>query len=312
MPRFVIAMVLMLAATAATYAQDIKVVGEDIRVPYGDGEQIFVRNKRPEGVQTFKSDRIAIMMHGATYPGVSTFDLPVAGKSWMDYMAERGFDVYALDLPGYGRSTRPAAMDLPADQNPPLMRGTEAVKAIGAVVDHVLKRRGVEKVNLIGHSWGTTLCATYTTENQAKVERLVLYAPVWLRATPSPHQVQAKLGAYRVVTREQTLARWLSGVPEDKKASLNSGRLVRHVGQCNICHGSQGRRQDFARAERCGAGRPRIFWRHAAEGILGTHEDHLTCAPRSCRVGSRYAALYGADALSLARQCGLEAPCGAE
>jgi pimeloyl-ACP methyl ester carboxylesterase len=220
MPRFMIAMVLVLAATAAAYAQDIEVVGEDIRVPVGDGVEIFVRNKRPEGVQTFKSDRIAIMMHGATYPGISTFDLPVAGKSWMDYMAERGFDVYALDLPGYGRSTRAAAMDLPADQNPPLMRGTEAVKAIGAVVDHVLKRRGVEKVNLIGHSWGTTLCATYTTENQAKVERLVLYAPVWLRTTPSPFQAQGKLGAYRVVDREQTLRRWLSGVPEDKKASL--------------------------------------------------------------------------------------------
>jgi pimeloyl-ACP methyl ester carboxylesterase len=219
MLRFIIAMVLMVAATA-TYAQDIKVVGEDIRVPYGDEVQIFVRNKRPEGVQTFKSDRIAIIMHGATYPGSSTFDLPVAGKSWMDYMAERGFDVYALDLPGYGLSTRPAAMDLPPNQNPPFMRGTEAVKAIGAVVDYVRKRRGVEKVNLIGHSWGTTLCATYTTENQAKVGRLVLYAPIWLRTTASPIQVQGTLGAYRVVSREQTLARWLSGIPEDKKASL--------------------------------------------------------------------------------------------
>ena len=58
-------------------------------------------------------------MHGTTYPSSTTFDLPVTGKSWMDSMAERGFDVYALDLPGYGRSTRPAAMDLPTDQNPP-------------------------------------------------------------------------------------------------------------------------------------------------------------------------------------------------
>lgn len=219
MRRFMIAM-LLVASAAAAHAQDIKVVGEDIRVPYGDGVQIFVRNKRPEGVQSFKSDRIAIVMHGATYPGSTTFDLPVAGKSWMDYMAERGFDVYALDLPGYGQSTRPATMDLPADQNPPLMKSAEAVKAIGAVVDHVLKRRGVEKVNLIGHSWGTTLCATYATENQAKVERLVLYAPIWLRTTASPVQVQGTLGAYRAVTREQTLARWLSGVPEDKKAAL--------------------------------------------------------------------------------------------
>src|SRR5437868_4697522 len=118
MRAFMIAMVFVAAAASPTCAQENKVVGEDLRVPHGDGVQIFVRNKRPEGVQTFKTDRIAIMMHGATYPGTS-FDLPLAGKSWMDYMAERGFDVYALDLPGYGRSTRLAAMDLPPDQNPP-------------------------------------------------------------------------------------------------------------------------------------------------------------------------------------------------
>jgi pimeloyl-ACP methyl ester carboxylesterase len=220
MQKLMIAMVLTFSSTVSAYAQDTKVVGEDISVSYSNGVEIFVRNKRPSGVQTFKNDRIAIMIHGATFPGSSTFDLPVADKSWMDYMAERGFDVYALDLPGYGRSTRPAAMDLPPDQNPPFMRGTEAVKAIGAVVDHVLKRRGVEKVSLIGHSWGATLSATYATENQAKVERLALYAPIWLRTTASPTQVPGKLGAYRVVSREQTQARWLSGVPEEKKASL--------------------------------------------------------------------------------------------
>ena len=37
----------------------------------------------------------------------------------------------------------------------------------------------------MGHSWGTTLMATYTTQNAGKVERLVLYAPQWLRTTPS-------------------------------------------------------------------------------------------------------------------------------
>jgi pimeloyl-ACP methyl ester carboxylesterase len=200
-------------------AQGVKVVGEDLRVAHGDGVQIFVRNKRPDGVDTFKSDRIAIMMHGATYPGTS-FDLPLAGKSWMDYMAERGFDVYALDLPGYGRSTRPALMDAPADQNEPFMKTTEAAKALGAVVDYVLKRRGVDKVNLVGWSWGTNITASYTTENQDKVARLVLYAPVWLRTTPSLVQIQGKVGAYRVVSRDQALGRWLTGVPEDRKAAL--------------------------------------------------------------------------------------------
>ncbi len=219
MHGLIIAMALVFAASATAYAQDVKIVGEDILVSHGAGTQIFVRNRRPEGVQAFRSDRIAIMMHGATYPGTA-FDLPLGGRSWMDYMAARGFDVYTLDLPGYGRSTRPAAMDAPADQNSPLMRTDEAANALGAVVDFVLKRRGVDKVNLIGWSWGTTITASYTAANQAKVDRLTLYAPVWLRTTPSLVQIQGKVGAYRVVSRDQALGRWLTGVPEDKKATL--------------------------------------------------------------------------------------------
>ena len=218
MLKYLLAVAIACAVTAAQ-AQSVKVATEDLAVPHADGIKIFVRNMRPAGVEKFGADRIAIMMHGATYPATA-FDLPLEGKSWMDYMAERGFDVYALDLPGYGRSTRPASMEQPADQNAPLMRGTDAVKALGAVVDHVRGRRGVDKVNLVGWSWGTTLTATYTSENQGKVARLALYAPVWNRTTPSLVQVQGKLGAYRTVSRDQALGRWLTGVPESKKADL--------------------------------------------------------------------------------------------
>ena len=37
----------------------------------------------------------------------------------------------------------------------------------------------------MGWSWGTVTMATYTTQNPKKVERLVLYAPSWIRQTPS-------------------------------------------------------------------------------------------------------------------------------
>ena len=32
---------------------------------------------------------------------------PVNGMSWMDYIARHGYDVYLVDVRGYGRSTRP-------------------------------------------------------------------------------------------------------------------------------------------------------------------------------------------------------------
>ena len=199
-------------------AQTSRLASEDLSVPFGNG-QIFVRNRRPEGVATFANDRIVLFVHGATYPGTA-FDLPLGGKSWMDYVAERGFDTYALDLPSYGRSTRAPAMEVTAEDNPPLTRGEEAVKAVGAVVDYVLQRRDAQRLVLVGWSWGATIVATYATERANTVERVVLYAPAWSRSTPALVQVPGKLGAYRTVSRDQALARWLTGVPEDKKASL--------------------------------------------------------------------------------------------
>jgi pimeloyl-ACP methyl ester carboxylesterase len=62
--------------------------------------------------------------------------------------------------------------------------------------------------------------ATYTTQNAPKVERLVLYAPAWIRTTPSLSRPAGALGAYRTVTREQAKTRWYTGVAEDKKAAL--------------------------------------------------------------------------------------------
>jgi pimeloyl-ACP methyl ester carboxylesterase len=139
----------------------------------------------------------------------------------MEYIAARGYDVYLLDLRGYGRSTRPREMEEKPEANPPLVRGDVAVKDISAVVDFILRRRDIPRLGLIGWSWGTTLMATYTTQNAGKVERLVLYAPSWIRTTPS--LVQAGAGptpAYRTVRREQAFERWMTGVPEDKKATL--------------------------------------------------------------------------------------------
>jgi pimeloyl-ACP methyl ester carboxylesterase len=89
----------------------------------------------------------------------------------------RGYDVYLVDLRGYGRSTRPPEMEKPAAENPPIVRTDVAVRDVGATVDHILAHRGLTKLNLIGWSWGTAIMGRYATQNSDRVNRLVLYAP---------------------------------------------------------------------------------------------------------------------------------------
>ena len=201
-----------------------KIVTEAYSIPSKDQEiQLYVRNKRPEGMTKFSPDHILLFVHGATYPSETTFDLPVGGFSWMDYIAQHGWDVYLMDLRGYGASTRPPEMSQPPSANPPIVNTDVAIRDLATVVDHILARRGVPRVTLMGWSWGTVLVGAYTAQNNAKVERLVLYAPLWLVQDPSrpgPIPMTGTLGAYRSVTMEAARQRWLRGVPEEKQKDL--------------------------------------------------------------------------------------------
>jgi pimeloyl-ACP methyl ester carboxylesterase len=204
-------------------AQAPKIVMEEHMVPAVDpGIRLYVRNKHREGVAKFDASKILLYVHGATYPSETAFDLQLNGLSWMDYIAQRGYDVYLVDLRGYGKSTRPAEMDKPAAENEPIVRTATAVKDVGAAVDFILKRRGVAKLNLLGWSWGTTIMGAYTVQNNDKVAKLVLYAPQWIRNAGATAATDSggSIGAYRTVSRDAAKARWLNGVPENKKAEL--------------------------------------------------------------------------------------------
>ena len=199
----------------------VDIVMEEHRVTSDPGIRVYVRNKRPTGMTTFSAAKTVIFVHGATYPAETAFDLRLDGLSWMDYIAQRGYDVYLLDVRGYGQSTRPPQMDRPASENPPFARMQEAMRDVDAVVEFVKKRRGIDKVNLLAWSWGTSIMQWYTSLNSHKVEKLVLYAPVWIRQTASLVQTgPGPIPAYRSVNMAQAKARWLTGVPADKQADL--------------------------------------------------------------------------------------------
>jgi pimeloyl-ACP methyl ester carboxylesterase len=208
------------SATPGAAAQALAM--EEFMVPSDPGIQVYVRNKHPRGVSSFPASKVVLYVHGATYPSETAFDLQLDGLSWMEYIAQRGYDVYLVNLRGYSRSTKPPELSQPADKNAPIVRTDTAIRDVAAAVEFIRKRRGVDKVNLIGWSWGTSIMGKYTTLNNDKVNKLVLYAPQWNRNTPSlvTGGGSGAIPAYRTVTLNAARDRWLNGVPADKKATL--------------------------------------------------------------------------------------------
>jgi pimeloyl-ACP methyl ester carboxylesterase len=196
-----------------------EIASESYLIPSSDaGIRLYVRNKHVAGMTRFSAERTVIFVHGTTQASESTFDLPLEGFSWMDYLAARGCDVYLVDLRGYGGSSHPPEMNQPAADNPAIVRTDTAVKDLGSAIDHVLARRELHSLSIIGWSWGATIAGAYSAEHNDKVRRLVLDAPQWVRdgAIGGP----GALGAYQTWTVQQARDRLQTGTPEGKKDDL--------------------------------------------------------------------------------------------
>jgi pimeloyl-ACP methyl ester carboxylesterase len=119
-------------------------------------------------------------------------------------------------------------MSQPPEKNAPFSRAADAAEDIGDAVDFILDRTGAERVNLIGWSWGTVTTGLYTSANSDKIDKLVLYAPLYDEENPArveiladpddPTRINAGLGAYTPTARTRR-ARWDSQIlPDDKSA----------------------------------------------------------------------------------------------
>jgi pimeloyl-ACP methyl ester carboxylesterase len=157
--------------------------------------QIFVREKvladEPSGPRP-----VVLMVHGGISPSTLAFDVEHGTYSWMAYLARAGFDVFAMDMTGYGRSAHPK-MEVPCNVGPSLQQTLipQTLKEVckpsypyqlvsrqsehdelDRVVEYIRKLRGVAKVNLLGWSGGGYRTGTYTSERPEKVEKLVIFA----------------------------------------------------------------------------------------------------------------------------------------
>ena len=80
-------------------------------------------------------------------------------------LAQAGFRVIALDLPGYGYS------DKPADS-------AYTIKSQACAVLGLMDRLGIRKARVVGASYGAAVAATMALDHAERVERLVLVGAV--------------------------------------------------------------------------------------------------------------------------------------
>jgi pimeloyl-ACP methyl ester carboxylesterase len=206
-----------LAAAAGVAHAEPAIRAETFFVPSTDPAiRLHVRNKRPADADRFDEDHVVVFVHGATYPSESAFDLALPGGSWMDWIAARGFDVYAMDVRGYGRSTRTAESG--AQSTGPAVRTPEAIDDVAAVLEFVRRRTGAARVNLVGWSWGTALMAGYTARHNERVKRLALFAPLWIFRDPSALGAR---GEFREIRRADARRRSLESIPAGRAGEIS-------------------------------------------------------------------------------------------
>jgi pimeloyl-ACP methyl ester carboxylesterase len=200
----------------------------------GQTAQIYVREVAPAGPllrEGAAQGRVVLFIHGAGTPAEVSFDVPYQDYSWMAYLAHAGFDVFAMDMEGYGRSTRPEAMNDPCnlsrDQQStfaPLLAPASCSPSyphqattlasdwndIGAVVDHVRALRHVDKVSLVAWSLGGPRSAGYAAQNADKIDKLVLLAPAYNRnaRAEAPRQIPADGAAMTSQSHAEFTANW--------------------------------------------------------------------------------------------------------
>lgn len=215
-------------------------------VPANEGRRVGLFLREKYGADVAKTiagggdlkGRVILFVHGVSVPVVPAFDLPYRDYSWMAYLADAGFDTFAMDQTGYGHSPHPR-MDDPcnvdaADQavlTPNPLSGNCAPSyaheltssqtdwdEIDSVVDYIRKLRGVDKVSLIGWSLGGERTGGYAVRHPDKVDKLVLDAPFYQRESPqsAPADFPRKGVPMALQTRDALMnRRWQANVSCD-------------------------------------------------------------------------------------------------
>jgi|HubBroStandDraft_4_1064222.scaffolds.fasta_scaffold97690_2 pimeloyl-ACP methyl ester carboxylesterase len=226
------AVALALVSLANIPRSEPEVERQDFLVDGDPGVRLFVREVVIRASTSETAGEPIVLLHGARVPGLASFDLSVPGGSLAADLAQLGLDVYVMDVRGYGRSTRPKEMDEPPSSHAPLVRSNEAARDISAVVDAILRRRGVARVAVFGWATGGQWAGYYASHYPDKVSALILLNSLYRGDSQQSlighhtdsedpahpgHFNQASCGAYRLNDAASLIRPWDHSIPLQDK-----------------------------------------------------------------------------------------------
>jgi pimeloyl-ACP methyl ester carboxylesterase len=162
-----------------------------------------------------------LFIHGSSFPVELSFGFRMKGYSWMDDLAEAGYEIYGLDFLGYGASDRYPEMFQSPKKNKPVGRAVNVYLDIDSAVDYLIEATGFKKINIIAHSWGGSAAALYAEKFYAKVNKLILFSTIAANKTKILKNEKISI-AYEGLTPERRIGLMKNLTPKGEKCRLEN------------------------------------------------------------------------------------------
>ena len=178
-----------------------------------------------------------LCIHGAVTPSI-VFDVEKNNMSWLNFFARQGIPSFALDLRGYGRSSKPKGMSAPIEISPFDCDHEVALLDIHDAITFIQRQTNIQKIVLVGLSWGSLLAGMYASQHQECIHSLVLLGAVYCYKNPlwapwmdprNPTTLHSSLTGYRILYKEMLRVMWYFEIPEMQRDAWQDEAILQDI-----------------------------------------------------------------------------------
>ena len=175
---------------------------------------------------------VLVMVHGSSISAMSSWDLNVPGAgeySMMNVFARLGYDVWAIDFEGYGKSSR----------NP---NGNSDIKSgvadLQAMMPILARETGQQKFHFMGESSGALRVAAFAAAHPERVDRALLGAYTYTgKGSPTLDERGKQLEFYKTHNTRPRPREMVASIFTRDKPGTGDPRVADALADAELKHG---------------------------------------------------------------------------